>query len=54
MTRNECDHINKILIRIKPQDEQVQLARIYIAKQIAIYDAQRGPIKDQYEQDRPW
>lgn len=54
MTRVECNHIKRILIRIKPQDEQVALAISYIDKQLAIYDAQRGQIKDQYESPSSW
>lgn len=51
MTRGECDYIKKILQRIKPEDERVQLAIAYCDKQIAIYDSQRGQIKEQYEAD---
>jgi hypothetical protein len=51
MTRKECEHIKKILERIKPEDEQVQLGIAYIDKQLAIFNAQRGQMKEHYDSD---
>ena len=51
MTRKECEYIKKILQSIRPEDERVQLGIVYVDKQLAIFNAQRGQIKDQREAD---
>ena len=51
MTIKQLEFINKILVSIKPPDEQILKAIAYINKDLAQYAACRGQLKDSYERD---
>ena len=51
MTKKELQYLLKLLSRIKPQDEHVAKAIAFVEKDLAIYDARRGQLMDQYEVD---
>lgn len=51
MNRRELDHVKKVLEHIKIPDEQVRKALAFVDKDIAIYEARRGSLRDQYEVD---
>lgn len=54
MTREECKYIRKVLERIKEPDEHILKAISFVDKQLAIYNAQIGQLKDQYESNYDW
>ncbi len=51
MTRRELDYVLKILEHIKDPDVHVQKAIAFVKKDIATYDARRGQLRDQYEEN---
>lgn len=51
MKKSELEYLLKILERIKNGDEHVEKAKAYVKKDIAIYDARRGQMKDNYDYD---
>jgi len=53
MTKTELKFVKELLLRIKPQDEQVLKALSFIDKNLALYAAQRGQLKEMYEADYP-
>lgn len=46
MTRLECNHLLLVLNKIKNPDEHVILAIKTVEKQLAIYDACKGAMKE--------
>lgn len=51
MTKNELQFVMKVLDKIKDPDEYVKKARAYVHKDIAVYEARRGQMKEQYDYD---
>lgn len=49
MTVKELQYVMKILERIKDPDEHIEKAKAYIDKDLKVYAARRGQLKDQYE-----
>jgi hypothetical protein len=55
MTRKELEHIQTVLNKIKNPDGNVIKALAYVEKNLRIFDACKGQIKDNYEIDTiPW
>lgn len=53
MTRDEVEHLKRVLQKIKDKDAHVDKAIAICDKQIAIYDGSKGQLKEQYE-DYQW
>lgn len=51
MTIKELRFIDNLLARIQPQDEQVKKAQAYVNKDLAIFAARKGQLKEMYERD---
>ncbi len=49
MTRKELEYVRTMLERIKDKDQFVAKAIAFIDKDIAIYNARRGQLREQYE-----
>lgn len=54
MTIKELEYIMKVLDRIKDPDEHILKAKAYVEKDLAIYAARKGQLRDQYESDMGW
>lgn len=51
MTIRELKYILKVLEHINPQDEHIKKAIAFVCKDLAIYDARKGQLRDNYESD---
>ena len=49
MTKKELLKLKMVLAKIKNPDDDVRLCQAYVDKQIAVYEACKGQIKDNYE-----
>lgn len=49
MTRKECDAILVILNKIKNPNPSVELAKLYITRQLLIFDNMKGQLKEMGE-----
>jgi hypothetical protein len=51
MTRKDLNYIKSLLMRTKPMDEHVIKAISFIDRDIAIFDAHSGQLKEMYSYD---
>ena len=54
MTKEECKQIKKVLERIKDPDGHVKQAIAACDRQLAVYEAKLGQMKENYETDFNW
>lgn len=51
MKREDLDFIKKLLLKVTPQDVQVAKALAFVERDIAIYEARRGQLLEQIDDD---
>lgn len=49
MTIKELEYVKKVLERITPQDQHVAKALVFVDKDLKIYAARQGQLRDNYE-----
>lgn len=54
MTIKELEYVKKVLTRVSPRDEHVEKALAYIEKDLKIYAARHGQLREQYDLRDPF
>jgi hypothetical protein len=54
MTKKELEYVKNILTKITPKDQHVEKAIAFVEKDIKIYEARKGQLRDNYEPPGYW